>query len=59
MPIAINSTLMKKIVKAADSKRSFAWKAGPMTSREFMQFLGTDVMRKIYQPVWVVVVLKI
>ena len=53
MPKAINSTLMKKIVKAADSKRSFDWKEGPMTSREFMQFLGTDVMRKIYQPVWV------
>jgi len=27
--------------------------AGPMTAREFMQFLGTDVMRKIYEPVWV------
>lgn len=26
---------------------------GPMTAREFMQFLGTDVMRKIYEPVWV------
>jgi len=27
--------------------------AGRMTAREFMQFLGTDVMRKIYEPVWV------
>lgn len=26
---------------------------GPMTAREFMQFLGTDVMRKMYEPVWV------
>jgi hypothetical protein len=26
---------------------------GPMTAREFMQFFGTDVMRKIYEPVWV------
>lgn len=28
-------------------------KPGPMTAREFMQFLGTDVMRKMYEPVWV------
>lgn len=26
--------------------------AGPMTAREFMQFLGTDIMRKIYSPIW-------
>ena len=26
---------------------------GPMTAREFMQFFGTDVMRKIYEPIWV------
>jgi hypothetical protein len=26
---------------------------GPMTAREFMQFLGTDVMRKMHQPIWV------
>lgn len=26
--------------------------AGPMTAREFMQYLGTDVMRKMYQPIW-------
>lgn len=26
---------------------------GPMTAREFMQFLGTDVMRKMYEPIWV------
>jgi hypothetical protein len=25
---------------------------GPMTAREFMQFLGTEVMRKIYAPLW-------
>lgn len=28
-------------------------KTGPMTSREFMQFFGTDVMRKIYEPIWI------
>lgn len=27
-------------------------KTGPMTSRDFMQFFGTDIMRKIYQPIW-------
>ena len=53
MPKAINSTLMKKVIKAADSKRSFDWKEGPMTAREFMQFFGTDVCRKIYEPIWV------
>lgn len=26
---------------------------GAMTSREFMQHFGTDVMRKIYEPIWV------
>ena len=26
---------------------------GPMTAREFMQFLGTEVMRKMYGPIWV------
>ena len=24
-----------------------------MTAREFMQFFGTDVMRKMYEPIWV------
>lgn len=28
-------------------------KEGPMTAREFMQFFGTEVMRKIYGPVWI------
>jgi hypothetical protein len=27
-------------------------KTGPMTSREFMQFFGTDIMRKMYEPIW-------
>lgn len=26
---------------------------GPMTAREFMQFFGTDVMRRMYEPIWV------
>jgi len=26
---------------------------GPMTAREFLQFFGTDVMRKMFQDVWV------
>ena len=29
------------------------YKLGPMTAREFMQFFGTDVMRKMYEPIWV------
>ena len=28
-------------------------KRGSMTAREFMQFFGTDVMRKMYEPIWV------
>jgi hypothetical protein len=28
-------------------------KTGPMTAREFMQYFGTDIMRKIYEPVHV------
>ena len=28
-------------------------KTGPMTSREFMQYFGTEVMRKIYEPIWI------
>tara|TARA_R110002167_G_scaffold70964_1_gene200411 strand:- start:11223 stop:12131 length:909 start_codon:yes stop_codon:yes gene_type:complete len=28
-------------------------KPGPMTAREFLQFLGTDIMRKMYEPIWV------
>jgi hypothetical protein len=26
--------------------------SGPMTAREFMQFLGTDIMRRMYEPIW-------
>ena len=26
--------------------------AGPMTAREFMQYRGTDIMRKMYEPIW-------
>ena len=26
---------------------------GPMTSREFMQFFGTDICRRMYEPIWV------
>lgn len=28
-------------------------KSGPMTIRQFLQFMGTEVMRKIWGPVWV------
>lgn len=32
---------------------TFGEDGGPMTAREFMQFFGTDVMRKIWEPVWI------
>ena len=28
-------------------------KKGPMTVRDFLQYMGTDIMRRIYEPVWV------
>lgn len=33
----------------------FTWRdtGGPMTAREFMQYFGTDIMRKIYSPIWI------
>jgi hypothetical protein len=31
---------------------------GPMTAREFMQYFGTDVMRKIWEPIWIKRTLK-
>ena len=52
MPKAINSKMMQKILPI-DARKSWDWKEGPMTAREFMQFLGTDVMRKMYEPVHV------
>lgn len=27
-------------------------KSGPMSSRDFMQYFGTDIMRRIYEPIW-------
>lgn len=27
-------------------------KTGPMTARDFMQYFGTDIMRRIYEPIW-------
>ena len=26
--------------------------SGPMTAREFLQFFGTEIMRKMYEPIW-------
>ena len=52
MPKALGSQILK--VKAApDAVRSFNWKSGPMTAREFMQFFGTEIMRKMYPNIWV------
>jgi hypothetical protein len=33
--------------------RSRFWRSGPMTAREFLQYFGTDVMRYMWEPVWV------
>ena len=50
MPRFQNMNLMVKM--PIDAKKSWGWRKGPMTAREFMQFIGTDIMRKIYAPVW-------
>ena len=50
MPRHQNMKLMKKM--PLDAKKSWGWKEGEMTAREFMQFLGTDIMRQIHPNVW-------
>lgn len=50
MPRHQNMKIMKKM--PIDSKKSWGWREGEMTAREFMQFFGTDIMRKIYPNVW-------
>lgn len=37
----------------ARDRRSRFWSSGPMTAREFLQYFGTDVMRYMWEPVWV------
>jgi hypothetical protein len=51
MPRFQNMNLMVKM--PIDAKKSWGWRQGPMTAREFMQFFGTDIMRKIYAPIWI------
>ncbi len=53
------------VTNFADLYGNLAWdwglvehEPGPMTAREFMQFFGTDVMRKIWEPVWIKRTLK-
>jgi len=50
MPRFQNMKLMKKM--PVDAKKSWNWREGEMTAREFMQFFGTDIMRKIHPNVW-------
>ena len=50
MPRFQNMKLMKKM--PIDAKKSWKWREGEMTAREFMQFFGTDIMRKIHPNVW-------
>lgn len=44
---------MNSIDLACDLLGITIHKPGAMTAREFMQFLGTDIMRKMYGPIWV------
>tara|TARA_R110002051_G_scaffold320096_2_gene404948 strand:+ start:432 stop:1220 length:789 start_codon:yes stop_codon:yes gene_type:complete len=50
MPRFQNMNLMVKM--PIDAKKSWGWREGVMTAREFMQFFGTDIMRNIHQDVW-------
>tara|TARA_B100000085_G_scaffold144983_1_gene131884 strand:+ start:1192 stop:1977 length:786 start_codon:yes stop_codon:yes gene_type:complete len=50
MPRFQNMKLMQKM--PIDAKKSWKWRKGKMTAREFMQFFGTDIMRKIHPDVW-------
>lgn len=48
MPLYTNNQ-----VKSEGGVYQYINKTGNMTAREFMQILGTDIMRKIYEPIWV------
>ena len=50
MPRFQNMKLMKKM--PIDARKSWDWREGEMTAREFMQFFGTDIMSKIHNDVW-------
>lgn len=50
MPRFQNMNLMVKM--PIDARKSWDWREGEMTAREFMQFFGTDIMRKIHKDVW-------
>lgn len=52
MPKAISSKMMKKMLPP-DARTSWGWREGEMTAREFMQFFGTDIMRKMRPDIWV------
>lgn len=47
MPGVVTET--SRLIASSD----YYHKPGPMTAREFLQYLGTDVMRKMYEPIWV------
>ena len=42
---------MKKILPV-DARKGWEWKKGKMTAREFLQFFGTEICRKIHEDVW-------
>ena len=49
MPRFQNMNLMVKM--PIDAKKSWGWRQGPMTAREFMQFFGTDITRRFGQTI--------
>lgn len=44
--------LWENMVFSRDYDGEFADNVGPMTARQFMQYLGTENYRKMYSPVW-------
>ena len=49
---------LNPLINTSPEEIGITLKEGPMTAREFMQYLGTDVMRKMYEPIWVKACLK-
>jgi hypothetical protein len=44
---------VKRMVDESGGRPVEFKRTGPMTAREFMQVLGTDVCRRIYDPIWI------
>ena len=54
MPLTISKTFLSQSVKKLiDNGDLMYHKKGKMTGREFLQFFGSEVCRKIYEEIWV------